>query len=217
MFGIRIQRIVEPGDRIAEAMLGIIMALTFTGTLSVADAGRNDVRAMLIGALGCNLAWGIIDGIIYVMISAAQRGAELRALHGARDAGDPSQARGLIAGTMPAEVASVLSDGEFDSIRERLARAPAPPARVKLGTRDLLAGLGVCLIVFCSTLPIAVPFLLFDEVHRAMRWSNAIALALLFVAGWIYARHVGAQSWRFGVGMMAMGCVLVAITIALGG
>jgi hypothetical protein len=33
------------------------MVLTFTGSLSVADAGRADVRAMLIGALGCNLAW----------------------------------------------------------------------------------------------------------------------------------------------------------------
>ena len=217
MFGLRIQRIVEPGDRIAEAMLGIIMALTFTGTLSVADAGRNDVRAMLIGALGCNLAWGIIDGIIYVMIAAAQRGAELRALHGARDAGDPSHARSLLAGVMPAELASVLSEAEFDSIRERLARAPAPPAKVKLGARDALAGLGVCLIVFCSTLPLALPFLVFDEVHRAMRWSNGIALVLLFVAGSVYARHVGGQAWRFGLGMMLMGCVLVAITIALGG
>ena len=37
------------------------MVLTFTGSLSVAEAGRDDVRTMLIGALGCNLAWGIID------------------------------------------------------------------------------------------------------------------------------------------------------------
>ena len=43
------------------------MVLTFTGSLSVAEAGRDDVRTMLIGALGCNLAWGIIDGVLYLM------------------------------------------------------------------------------------------------------------------------------------------------------
>jgi hypothetical protein len=32
------------------------MVLTFTGSLSVAEAGREDVRTMLIGALGCNIA-----------------------------------------------------------------------------------------------------------------------------------------------------------------
>ena len=217
MLGKRIQRVVEPGDRVAEAMLGVIMALTFTGTLSVADAGRNDVRAMLIGALGCNLAWGIIDGIIYVMISAAQRGAELRALTVARTTPIAARARDAIASVVPDEVAAVLSDDELDQIRERLIEAPAPPAHVQLGPRDFLAGLGVCLIVFCSTLPLAVPFLLFDEVRRAMRWSNAIALLLLFALGAVYASHVGGRAWRVGLGMMAMGSVLVAITIALGG
>jgi VIT1/CCC1 family predicted Fe2+/Mn2+ transporter len=217
MFGRRIQRIVEPGDRIAEAMLGIIMALTFTGTLSVADAGRNDVRAMLIGALGCNLAWGIIDGIIYVMISAAQRGGELRALRSARATPIASRARALIGSVLPDDVTAVLTDDELDAIRERLARAPAPAERVRLGPRDYLAGLGVCLIVFCSTLPLAIPFLLFDEVQLAMRWSNGIAIALLFVAGWSYARYVGGRPWHVGLGMVMMGSVLVAITIALGG
>ena len=47
------QRIMEPADRIAEVMFGLIMALTFTGSISISDAGRNDVRAMLIGALAC--------------------------------------------------------------------------------------------------------------------------------------------------------------------
>jgi VIT1/CCC1 family predicted Fe2+/Mn2+ transporter len=217
MFGKRIQRVVEPGDRIAEAMLGIIMALTFTGTLSVADAGRNDVRAMLIGALGCNLAWGIIDGIIYVMISAAQRGAELQAMLVARTTPIATRARRAIASTMPDEVAAVLSDDELDQICDRLAAGAAPSAHVRLGARDFFAGLGVCLIVFCATLPLAIPFVLFDEVQRAMRWSNGVALVLLFALGAVYARHVGRQGWRIGLGMMALGSVLVVITIALGG
>ena len=52
------------------------MVLTFTGALSVAEAGRADVREMLIGALGCNLAWGIIDAVFYLMAVSGRQGAQ---------------------------------------------------------------------------------------------------------------------------------------------
>src|SRR5204862_345440 len=61
------KRVLDPIDRVSEVLFGLIMVLTFTGALSVAEAGREDVRTMLIGALGCNLAWGIIDGVLYLM------------------------------------------------------------------------------------------------------------------------------------------------------
>src|SRR5438094_10039595 len=58
------RRVLEPIDRVSEVLFGLIMVLTFTGSLSVAEAGRENIRTMLIGALGCNLAWGIIDGVL---------------------------------------------------------------------------------------------------------------------------------------------------------
>ena len=61
------KRVLDPGDRLAEVLFGLIMVLTFTGSLSIAEAGRDDIRAMLIGALGCNIAWGMIDAIFYLM------------------------------------------------------------------------------------------------------------------------------------------------------
>ena len=53
--------ILDPMDRISEVLFGLIMALTFTCALGVATADDIQVRTMLIGALGCNLAWGIIE------------------------------------------------------------------------------------------------------------------------------------------------------------
>ena len=61
------KRVLEPYDRISEVLFGVIMVLTCTGSLSVAGADRAEVRTMLIGALGCNLAWGIIDAALYLM------------------------------------------------------------------------------------------------------------------------------------------------------
>src|SRR4030095_1819511 len=47
------KRVLDPVERISEVLFGLIMVLTFTGSLSVAEAGRDDVRTMLICALGC--------------------------------------------------------------------------------------------------------------------------------------------------------------------
>src|SRR4051794_17514649 len=78
------KRVLDPIDRVSEVLFGLIMVLTFTGSLSVAEAGREDVRTMLIGALGCNLAWGIIDAVLFLMGSLAERGRRLRSLQAVR-------------------------------------------------------------------------------------------------------------------------------------
>ncbi len=90
------RRVLDPIDRVSEILFGLIMVLTFTGTLSVAEAGREDVQVMLIGALGCNLAWGIIDAVFYLMGCLADRGRGIISLKALRQAADPRQAHRLI-------------------------------------------------------------------------------------------------------------------------
>ena len=54
-------------------MFGLIMAVTIVGSLSIATAGHTEVRAVLIGALGCNIAWGLVDAVMYVLRGVAER------------------------------------------------------------------------------------------------------------------------------------------------
>src|SRR2546429_9981876 len=91
------KRVLDPIDRVSEVLFGLIMVLTFTGSLSVAEAGRESIRTMLIGALGCNLAWGIIDGVLYMMGCLAGRGRGLLMFHAVRKATDPKKAERPIA------------------------------------------------------------------------------------------------------------------------
>ena len=86
------KRPLDPIDRVSEVLFGLIMVLTFTGSLSVAESGRDDVRAMLVGALGCNLAWGIIDAILYLMGCRAEKSRDLATFRTVREATDPLQA-----------------------------------------------------------------------------------------------------------------------------
>lgn len=211
------KRVLEPVERISEVLFGLIMVLTFTGSLSVAEAGREDVRTMLVGALGCNLAWGIIDGVLYLMGCLAEKGRNLMTYQAVRKAGDPRKAQQLIAGALPPLIASILQSAELETMRQRLQELPEPPARARLGKSDWRGAFGVFLLVFLSTFPVVVPFIFMHNAMLAMRVSNAIAVTMLFIAGVAYGRCVGRSPWAFGLSMVLLGAVLVALTIAMGG
>jgi len=66
-------RLLDPLDRVSEILFGLIMAVTIVGSLSIATAGHTEVRAVLIGALGCNIAWGLVDAVMYVLRGMAER------------------------------------------------------------------------------------------------------------------------------------------------
>src|SRR5687768_7402172 len=130
------RRVLEPIDRVSEVLFGLIMVLTFTGSLSVAEAGREDVRTMLIGALGCNLAWGLIDGLLYLMGKLSEAGHGLRTFRAVREAADAQHAQRLIAGALPPLIASILEPAELAAMHQRLQALPEPPLRARLRKRD---------------------------------------------------------------------------------
>lgn len=180
------QRVLDPADRVSEVVFGLIMVSTFTGSLSIAEAGRDDIRTMLIGALGCNLAWGVIDAVLYLMGHVAEKGRNLIVFHAVRRAHDRQEAHRLIADALPPVVASILEPTELEAIYLRLKQLPEPPVRARLGKDDWLGGVGVFLLVVLSMFPVVMPFILMQTVVPALRLSNAIAIAMLFVAGYAY-------------------------------
>ena len=88
--------LLDPMERIAEVLLGVIMTLTFTCTLAVETADRLQVRTMLIGALGCNLAWGIIDGGVYLITRINTESRKVATVLAIREAADGSAARQIL-------------------------------------------------------------------------------------------------------------------------
>jgi hypothetical protein len=213
----RSRRVLDQYTLIAEVLFGLIMVLTFTGSLSVADAGRDDVRAMLIGALGCNIAWGVIDGIFYLMDCVSEQGAGIRSLRGLRRATGANEAREILVDTLPPIVAATLSAAEFETMHKKLLKMPEPPTRPKLGKTEWLGALAVFFWVFVTTFPVAIPFFFMDNLTRAMRFSNAIAIVLLFLTGYAFARVAEYRPWLTGIVMVVLGSALVGATIALGG
>jgi hypothetical protein len=211
------KRLLDPYTFVAEILFGLIMVLTFTGSLSVADSGRDDVRMMLIGALGCNIAWGVIDGIFYLMECISEQGLGIRSLRAVRKAANKDAARQVLVDALPPLVAATLTPADYESMHQKLLQMPEPPARPRLGKSEWLGALAVFFWVFIITFPVAIPFIFMEDLTRAMRFSNAIAIGLLFATGFAFGRVAQYRPWLTGLAMVVIGSVLVSATIALGG
>src|SRR5690349_10142260 len=69
-------RVLDPFDRVSEIIFGVLMAMTFIGAMNVATAGAQEVRTVMKAALGCNIAWGLTDGVMYLVGLVTERTRE---------------------------------------------------------------------------------------------------------------------------------------------
>jgi VIT1/CCC1 family predicted Fe2+/Mn2+ transporter len=132
-------------------------------------------------------------------------------------AADAASAHLLIREALPASILSITGPGELEGMRQRLL-ALSGPARPLLDRHDVAAAARIFALVVLATFPVVIPFLLTDDLARALQASRAVALATLFVAGWALGRYAGhAHPVRTGMLMTVMGVALVAAVMALGG
>ena len=206
---------LDPIERISEVLFGLFMVLTFTGTLSVASAGREDVRTMLVAAIGCNAAWGFVDAVMFVLRSIIARGREAHFLRQVQSAA-PAAAHSLIAGELGRMASGLGADG-VESLRRWAVAQPAPGRGLRPEWRDLRGALAVFLLVFGSTFPVVLPFFFMTDLRSAMRVSGAIAIVMLFVCGYGWGRYAGGWPWRVGTVLVVTGVIIQAVVIALGG
>jgi len=209
--------VLDPIERLSEVLFGLIMVLSFTGSISVASADREEVRSVLIGAIGCNLAWGLVDGVMYLLTLVIERGRTLAIGRAVRASQDPERGRALLLEALPDPLGELFESSAIEGARKKLSALPDLPEKPRLEARDWLAALGVFLLVFLSTFPVVLPFLFISPVHTAMRVSNGVAIVMLYAAGQALGRYAGIGPVRTGLVMVAIGVLLVSMTIALGG
>lgn len=209
-------RLLDPVDRVSEILFGLIMAVTILGSLSVATAGTEEMRTVTAAALGCNLAWGLVDAVMYVVRTATGR-ARNRALATRIVSADGETARRLILRALPDHVAGLLGPDEVDGMRRRVL-ALQLEGRPLLRGRDYVEALGVFAFVVLATFPVALPFLVTTDPATALHVSQAIAVGMLFLAGLALGRHAEyARPLLPGLAMAVFGVLLIAAVKALGG
>jgi hypothetical protein len=213
----RPEPILNPLDRNAEILFGLFMCLTFTGTLSAATAGDEEVRTMMAAAIGCNTAWGLVDAVMYVLRTLVTRGHALHLAREVRAASDPVRERAIVASELSPLFRRAIGAAGIDRIRAEVRALPDVPVRPALEWKDVRAALLVFALVFLSTFPVVLPFVVFDDVMRAKRISGAVAIALVFMCGYTWGKHAGLRPVRIGIVLVVVASLIEAAVIALGG
>ena len=208
---------LDKPSRISEILFGLIMVLTFTGTISASTSGKQEVRELLWAALGCNIAWGLVDGIMYLMDVLVGRAYNVMQLNRIKRSESKVESREIIRDNLSPLLADLMDNEDIDRLDEKLKKLPELSVRKTFILKDFLIAGQIFILVFLVTFPVALPFLFIDNVALAMRISNGVALVLLFIGGFTLARYSGLRPVITALAYTAIGVFLVALTMILGG
>ncbi len=213
-----LHRYLDPADSLGETLFGLIMALTFTLGAGLLMQ-REDIRDLVVAMIGCNVAWGIIDAALYLIGSLFNRNRRINFVRKFRRAADERQA-------MLAIREEFDLDGEPDlRVEDRAAfhrvlldiLRHAGTERARLRVHDFQAAAAIAVIVTLTAVPGVLPFLVINDGYLALRTANLVQVCLLFLVGFRWAHHTGANPWYTGFGIAGLCIALVAVAVALGG
>jgi hypothetical protein len=219
-------RLLDPLDRLVEGIYSVLIVLTFTLAVRVVDANASIAvssalaKELFWACFGCAIAWGMIDGVMYVLSSMAERGQDLRVVRTIRDSANETEGvaafaeqMGVLAPlTTPEEQQSLYAD-----LFRRLQDAPLPD-RAGFKREDFAGALGTFLVAVGAALPVVLPLLIFGQnAWLAVRISNLVACAMLFLMGFRWAKYAGGKPLLSGLFLVLIGLALVVIAIPLGG
>jgi VIT1/CCC1 family predicted Fe2+/Mn2+ transporter len=213
-----VHRHLDPAGRLGEILFGLIMAL---GIISAVRLGVEDLnnRTMFIAILGCNLAWAVVDGVMFVLVALFEQGRRYRIARRIQNGTSDEQALLLIHEELGGQLGRLSSPEAlrlFYGDVLKTIRATGP-MRASVSRADLLGGIASAFVILVATAPILVPYLVIHTPLVAVRVSEAIAVTLLFFLGVWWGRVVGTNPFLTGSILTLIGAVLVVITIFLGG
>ena len=207
---------LSPFERGSEIIFGLLMAISVTAAFEITAGGNVDVRELLIAALGCNLAWGLIDGVIYLMQQQFERHRTHGRILELRSEASEDRFRARVRDAVPPVIGRALTPESYAQVRHAVRAYSVPRPRLWPPQEFAVAGI-ICLLAFGSTFPLVVPFLAMDDAWLALRVSHGVAVVMLFGLGWKLGRWSGISPLGSGFALAGMGSVLAVMCVALGG
>ena len=221
-------QLLDPIDQLSEAIFSILILLSFTlafrlfvpepqaGTPSADEYVYN----LLVAAFSATVAWGIIDGIMHVLVSVLQRGESYRFLRRIQAADTQEAGVAVVAEEFDWVLEPISDEGKrralYKSVLGHLTSSRPQAIGVKL--EDLAGALGCVLVAIVAVLPSLVPFaVLHSRPLAAIRVSNVVSFVMLFAYGYLWGQYTGSSPWKTGVSLFVAGAVMMLVVISLGG
>ena len=206
---------LDPLSRCSEAIFGLLMALSFTGAITITSDATDWIRPVIVAALACNIAWGLTDAMMYLLATVIARGHRL---HVGRTilAADPKTAIELVRAEVGDWVNVSLDDSQLRQVIDLMRHTRKTPDHAALLLSDIKGAVSVFITVVLATFPPILPLLFVRDPDLALRLSNLVSVLFLIFLGAVLDRLIGARL-RFALLMPLIGAALVAIIVALGG
>jgi hypothetical protein len=213
-------RALDPADALAEMTCGLVMVLTILCTAGWYVSGSDEPRrALALAAFGCCLAWGIIDGFLYVASAVYERGRRGRLIRSVQSS-DRALAVAFVRDRLAAATGNLLSAESATDVAEELVDVAAgvePPNRITTKRSDFPPVLGAMVLNVSATILPGIAILLVNDWRDALAVAKSLVVGMMFLTGFFWGRTTRFGAWRSGVAMLVFGVAMVGIAVLLGG
>lgn len=214
-----VHRYLDPSESLLEILFGLIMALTMTaGARLLTAPSELNAAELAIALLGCNVAWGVIDGAFFLLGARFNRNRRMVFARRLQRA-DEEQAVVLVHEEFDLEGEPEMRPQDRADFHRSLTRMlqHARVERARLLPGDCVAAVLICVLVSAAALPGLLPLLLTSDAVLALRVANGLQVVLLLLIGYRWAHYAGTNPWAAAAGMGVLGVGLVLVAVALGG
>jgi VIT1/CCC1 family predicted Fe2+/Mn2+ transporter len=205
----------------SEPMFGVIMVVCFTSVLrAFPDASDQVVRTILISALFCCIAWGLVDGIFYAWEAHYELEKKKKLQVQAHKAqGDAKNARELVEDDLGDTIVDLMDEKDKEQIYQIIEKNVFG---VDLGSvsikEDILTVLIAFSLVVGSSIIVMLPFLWISPATAALKVSNIAGILLLFVMGFWREEDTRFTKKLITGGFTALiALIITLVTVYLGG
>jgi len=203
----------------SEPMFGVIMVVCFTSLLrAYPGVAEQILGTILLSALFCCIAWGLVDGIFYAWEAHYELDKKKKIQAIARSEGG-EKARDLVEDNLGDTLVDLLDEGDKEQIYQ-IVQKKAPG--IDLGKVSLRDDVMTILIAFGlvvgSSIIVMIPFLIIGDVMKALVVSNTTGIVLLFFMGyWREEEPAVGRKLITGAVTAFVALIITLVTIALGG
>lgn len=223
-----LESFLDPIDWLSETIFSILILLIYLLAFSMImlsstpqqSPSHENVNDMLVGALSAVIAWGLIDGIMYALLSMFERGERHRLLKDVQAARTEEEAVDIIALDLDYLLEPITGDNERRALYQGIFNhlRNSKPRNIGFKFEDITAVLGHVMVAILAVIPSLIPFLVLrHDYDLAIRISFLVSFSVLFVAGYRWGMYTGASPWKTGLLLMSVAAGMVLIAVLLGG
>jgi hypothetical protein len=219
---------LDPIDALFVIFYSILFALLFTLSYAVliyhgvisSSFATGYGQELFLTILGAITAWGIIDGVLYVLGENFARSERRRLLQYVQASENDEEAVTAIAYELDFILEPITNDEQrralYHEIKAHLSTAE--PQAMGIQRADMIGAVATVGLYILAVLPSLLPLLLLpDNTALAIRISNAVSFIVVFITGYIWGIHTGTNPWKKGLLLSSVCLAMVLVAMLIGG